>query len=79
MGRPVILSKEATLLAQPPSAAWGSAASTGFASYSQPSAAPASNAQTGAVTGITSHVPVETPTQVVQVCFHLTASIRAVA
>ena len=72
MGRPVILSKEATLLAQPPSAAWGSAASAGFAPYMQSSAAPGSSVQAGGVTGVTSHVPVETPTQVVQVCFNIT-------
>ena len=60
MGRPVILSKEATLLAQPPSAAWGSAGSTGFDSSTQPSASaaplPASSA------------PVDEPAQVGQVC-----------
>ena len=60
MGRPVILSKEANLLAQPPSASWGSAA--GATPFVQPSV------QTGDVTGVTSHVPVDAPTQVVQVC-----------
>lgn len=71
MGRPVILSKESTLLAQPPSATWGSAANTGFAPYMQSSAAPGSSMQAEGVTGVTSHVPVETPTQVVQVCCNI--------
>ena len=75
MGRPVILSKEATLLAQPPSAAWGSAAGAGVAPYTQPSVAPGSNVQAGGVTGVTSHVPVEAPTQVVQVCFTAISSV----
>lgn len=60
MGRPVILSKEATLLAQPPSAAWGSAGSTEFASPMQPS--------TSAAPLPASSAPVDAPAQVVQVC-----------
>ena len=71
MGRPVILSKEATLLPQPPSAAWGSAGGAGFAPDMQPSAGPGSSVQAGGVTGVTSHVPVEAPMQVVQVCILL--------
>lgn len=67
MGRPVILSKEAILLAQPPSAAWGSAAGAGVAPYTHPGAVPGSNVQAGGVTAVTPHVPVQAPTQGVQV------------
>ena len=61
MGRPVILSKETTLLAQPPSASWGSAA--GVTPTLQ-----TTGVQTGSVTGVTSGAPMDTSTEVLQVC-----------
>lgn len=62
MGRPVILSKEATLVAQPPSAAWGSAGSTAYDSSVQPSVS------VSAAPLPASSVPVDEPVQVGQVC-----------
>ena len=59
MGRPVILSKEANLLPEPPSASWGSAAGVTPALQT-------TGVQTGSVTGITSEAP--TSTEVLQVC-----------
>ena len=70
MGRPVIQSKDANLTAEPPSASWGSA--TGVTPFVQSSTAPVSGVR---AEGVTSHVPVEAPTEVVQVCCPLPAPI----
>lgn len=69
MGRPVILSKEATLLPEPPSASWGSAG--GVTPALQPSSVPAAD-----MTGVTSQSPFDIPTQVdTQVCLSTAAGV----
>ncbi|KAL3153612.1 hypothetical protein ABBQ32_013217 [Trebouxia sp. C0010 RCD-2024] len=61
MGRPVILSNEATLSPEPPSASWGSAAGV-----ITPALQPSFVQTHGSVTGVTSQPPMGTPTEVPQ-------------
>lgn len=68
MGRPVILSNEATLSPEPPSASWGSAAGV-----ITPALQPSFVQTHGSVTGVTSQPPMGTPTEVPQVCIFTAA------
>ena len=84
MGRPVILSKEANLLVQPPSASWGPASGVTPITqnnFTQSSSVPVDTLQGDSVqaTGITSHVPVEAPTQVEQVICMLLSAVHSSA